>query len=333
MRLQNILSLIDGKLLCTPSIKEFGDIHIRASKIRRGDIFVAQDLTQIELAIEQGAYGIIVDQDVQMSDSEIAWIRVESIEMALLRLLRFRLLEMEPKVYALNSITLTLASEILKGSNCIILQGDLFANLPKLYSATKNIVILYPEGSPLESLFIHTHTLSRISSKIEIMEQTLFETSFILYDRYYEKRSISAFFMPYLYRVVDLFEKEGVEYEIGKLHSGSHFMPVFVNRVLQAKSFGQSDQVLIFEEDVALMLEQIEFLETHASYSKLIYILPDSYQSQAPKCRALFYYSSTNDIVRVLKTQQYNFALIGGQSRAFLDHLPSQDNSTTLFNL
>ncbi len=332
MRLQNLLSLVDGILLSSPSISSFEQLRTKAHRVKRGDIFIAQDGDDIDLAIDNGAYGIIFEKELEIVDSDIAWIRVDSVEVALLRLLRFHILDSSPKSYAVNSITITLASMIIQDEKCIVLKGDLFSNLSALWSLPKDATVFYLEESNFSSLFVESYVIPRVASRIEIMEKTFFETSFILNDHYYEKQNISPFFMPHLSRLVHLLDQRHITYKIDGINSAPHFAPLFVDLDLSVKRFGQSQRVVIFERDISLMLEQIEFMKIEARYAQIIYIIPKEYRSRVALDSDLFTYESIEDVLDILKTKTYNFALVGGQDREILQTAQKSSLEATLFD-
>jgi len=117
MRLENLLALTDGKVVNTPFVKQFSNIIFEAKKVKRGDLFIAFDEQHIEEAVINGAYGVMFEKPTQITDTEIAWIKVASLEEALKRLLRFRLIEKEILVYECNEIIIKLALQVLSEAN------------------------------------------------------------------------------------------------------------------------------------------------------------------------------------------------------------------------
>ncbi|MCD6191243.1 MAG: hypothetical protein J7K14_06900, partial [Sulfurimonas sp.] len=99
MRLENVLALTHGKVVNEPFVKTFENIVFDAARVKRGDLFIAFDEQSIESAVLNGAYGVLFDKPTQISDREIAWIKVEDINDALKRLLRFKLIDKEITVY------------------------------------------------------------------------------------------------------------------------------------------------------------------------------------------------------------------------------------------
>ena len=93
MRLENVLALTNATVINDPFVKQFINIVLDVNRVKRGDLFIAFNELEIDAAIFNGAYGVLFDKPTQISDSEIAWIKVKNLEDALQRLVRFRLIE------------------------------------------------------------------------------------------------------------------------------------------------------------------------------------------------------------------------------------------------
>ncbi len=80
-----------------------------------------------------------------MGDREVAWIKVENIDDALKRLLRFYLLEKELQVYACDPITLHLAHSVSTPANFCPVEGSMGQVWEKLWPLEKkSIVLVFP---------------------------------------------------------------------------------------------------------------------------------------------------------------------------------------------
>ena len=320
MNLQNLTALVDGKLTNSPSITAFDDVCFDASKLRRGDLFVAIKHEDIQEAVLNGAYAILFEKPTQITDQEIAWIKVESIDAALLRLLRFHIMEKSPKVFSTNSISIKLASQIITSRNLLVLDKNFYKHIQDLWNLEENQIILFNPKTINSSLFIDVKPISEIqTNSINIVEQTLFETSFIYEDTYYERQLLSPFFMPYLDKVLQFFKQNSISYQIRDFTPIKHFQPVFTNLKFQVKEFGKSDNVLIFEPEFELIKEQIKFLDTQANWAKIIYIIPQLKISELQDNENIFAYESNWDIMQTLKNENYHFALIAERTAEILD--------------
>ncbi len=320
MNLQNLTALVEGKLTNAPSITAFEDVSFDASKVRRGDLFIALEHADIEKAVLNGAYGILFEKPTQITDQEIAWIKVSSIDNALLRLLRFHIIEKTPHVFSCDQISLKLAAQIMTSNELLVLDKPIRSHLQDLWRMEDKQYVLFSPQLIDPALFVDAKPISKIqSSNINIVEQTLFETSFIYDDIYYERQLLSPFFMPYLETILQFLKQHNIKYQLKDFTPIEHFKPVFTNVNFQVKEFGKSDKVLIFEPDFDLIKDQMGFLKVQANWAKIIYLVPSEQADKLSEYDNIFPYSSAWDIMQLLKEKQYHFALIAQQDAEILN--------------
>lgn len=316
MRLENILALTHANLVNEPFVSNFDNIVIEVSKVKRGDLFIAFDPDDIPQAILSGAYGIIFDKPTQISDVEIAWIQVKDTSDALLRLIRFRLIEKEPIVYKCDEIILKLALQVMTESSFIVLHKDIKSLFKTLWHIEEKTILLFCPTLLNEDIFTHIKPMPTNSPfPIEVMEQTLFETSFIYDNIFYERQLLSPFFIPYLEQLLHLYKTLKINFRLRKFIPIEHFEAVFVNNNFEIKEFGTSDKVLIFEPNSLLIEKEMKFLKNYAPWAKTIYLLPSTCHKQ----EGVFLYENSDDIVNILKKQNFHFALIVGESKSILN--------------
>ena len=329
MRLENIIALTHGQLVNDPFVKTFENIIFDANRIKRGDLFIAFDEDTIETAVFNGAYGVIFDKPTQMSDNEIAWIKVENIESALKRLLRFRMIEKEVVVYECNEIILKLALQIITEPNFIVLNGDVKSISKTLWHVENNSTILFCPALLDKDIFAQSRTLPKTAIEpITIMEQTLFETSFIYDNNFYERQLISPFFMPYLEELLHLLKSLKINFRLRKFTPIEHFEAVFTNKNFEIKEFGTSDKVLIFESNSTLIKSEIAFLQKQATWAKAIYVIPSD--SDYEQNSNIFTYENEDEIINILKNNSFHFALIAGVDKSILNKALNKQTQLTL---
>ncbi|MBU1928072.1 hypothetical protein KKG77_03640 [bacterium] len=331
MRLENVLALTHAKLINKPFVNSFENIVFEAKAVKRGDLFLAFNEDEIESAIFNGAYGIVFDKPVQMSDSEIAWIQVKSIEDALKRLLRFRLVEKEVTTYECNEIILKLSLGIITEPNFIVLHSDIQTISKLLWNVEKKSTLLFCPEFCSRDLFTDIKTLSSTPAQsINIVEQTLFETSFIYDDIFYERQLLSPFFVPYLEELLHLLKTLKINYRLRKFTQIDHFQAVFTNKNFEQKEFGSSDKVLIFEKNAQLIVLEINFLQKNASWADIVYILPQELLEEFSAYNNVYAYKKTQDIFDILKTNKFHFALIAGVDKSILSQAQTAPRQLTL---
>ena len=324
MRLENTVGLINGELINSPFVNNFTNIILDAKAVRRGDLFIAFKEEEIKEAIFNGAYGVIFDKPTQITDSEIAWIKVKNVEDALVRLLRFELLNKKITVYSCHEIVLKLALQIVSEPTFIPLTGDIKSVFKSLAHIDEHCIVLFSPTITTANIFTQIKEVPENShSNITIVEQTLFETSFIYNDIFYERESISPFFIPYLESLLELFKKLKINFRLKKFTPIEHFEAVFINKIFEIKEFGTSDRVLIFEKNLSLVEDEILFLHNHATWAKNIYIVPNEMKKKLSKellenVNILFYHSKER-INKFLQTNVFHFAFIAGEDKSILN--------------
>ncbi len=329
MRLENVIALTHAKLVNEPCVSSFENIVFEASKVKRGDLFIAFDKNSIDIAILNGAYGIIFDKPTQITDSEIAWIQVDSLDESIKRLLRFKMIEKEVVSYECNEIILKLALQVITQTNFLVIFGDVKEIFKSLWSVEDRTVVLFCPTLSDCDIFANSKTLPKTAMKpIEVMEKTLFETSFIYDNTFYERQLISPFFMPYLEELLHFFYTLKIKYRLRTFTPIDHFEAVFTNKNFEIKNFGTSDKVLIFEKNTTLINSEVDFLNNHASWANIIIVVPNG--AKYDENSNIYTYEKETEIVEILKKHSFHFALIVGANKSILELKVTQQAQLTL---
>lgn len=318
--LDNLISLIRAELRNTPFISSFEHIKYEAKRVQRGDLFIALNPFEIKNAIANGAYGIIHEGNIVISDDEIAWLKVDNIKDALLRLLRFHLMQKSLKVYSVDDITLELFHSIA-ATKVVILEDSIEDNLKTLFSLDDESVVIYQINSLYEDLFTTTKSVYELenSYSVKVEESTLFETSFIYKEHLYERISLSKLLLPNIQKMFNILEDASIEFKV-KPFMQSHFSPIFINKHFKAVEFGQSSKVLICENDLKLFVEAISFLKENAPWAKSLFFIDKENVLKIEAIKEITVYTNENDLVKKLKESDFDFALLFNQAISLLDN-------------
>ncbi len=329
MRVVNFLALTYGKLINEPCVTIFENIIFEAHKVKRGDVFFAYDRDDIDLAILNGAYGIVFDRPTQISDIEIAWIKVSTLDDALKRVLRFKMIEKEVVAYKADEIVLKLALQIITQTDFIVLDGDIKSSFKSLWDIEDRATVLFCSTFSSSDIFTNIKQISKVKTQpIEIIEETLFETSFIYNTIFYERQFISPLFIPHLQELLHLYKSLKINFRLRKFIPIENFEAVFINSRFEIKNFGSSDRVVIFEPDISLIESEINFLKTHASWAKTIFLAPCEVEKL--ESREIFRYDNEKEILNILKDNSFHFALVVGADKSILNRISSYQTQLTL---
>ena len=259
-------------------------------------------------------------------------IKVKDTQVALKRLLRFRLIEKEVNVYACNEVILNLALQVITEPSFIAISSDVISTSQALWNIEKNSTLLFCPQISDSDIYADVKTLPKIAmAPIEIMEQTLFETSFIYDNIFYERQLISPFFIPYLEELLHLFKSLKINFRLRKFTPIDHFEAVFTNKKFEIKEFGTSDKVLIFEKNKSLIASEINYLQNNASWANIIYIIPFVHSDEFSENEDTYTYKNEKEIIGLLRANSFHFALIVGVDKSILERPISLQTQPTLF--
>jgi len=331
MKLVNLLALTYGELINKPFISSFTNITFDAKKVKRGDLFVAFDVVDIQEAIFNGAYGIVFDKPTQITDTEIAWIKVKQSSDALRRLLRFRLIEKEVESYQLNEVEFRLAQEIESDNSLLCVEGEIQQLWKSLWEVDDKTKLFFcPTLTDVEIFTDIKQLPTRADSKMQVVEKTLFETSFIYDDIFYANQHLPTLFLPYLENILSFYKEQKIRFRIKKINFIKNFQPQFVNKYLEPKEFGESESVLVFEHNKQFVKDEIAYLQKNATWAKKIYFIPHYLEKEYAGKESVVFYKTYRTIVSQLKKRSFHFALIVDAKEDDIVQKPKQQTQLLL---
>lgn len=303
MRIENLLYLVGGELKNSPTVSNVANVQLTAKRVKRGDLFFALNKNEIDEAIKNGAYGIVFEGWMQITDPEIAWIKVPSLTKAALKLFRFFLINQRVPIHCITKIAYDLAKEYINESTLLFATGDLLQDL-------QNFV----KKEPL-ALLVHDHDyLTKLALECEPLEQKelkrtsdyLFTSSFLYDGRYFERVPIAPLLLPHLQTTLDI----AATYSLPvTLHQPSlkHFSPRFIDANFCLKEFGGSERVLIYESDYDFAKDAKDYLQSKAPWAKTLFF-------SDKELEGFIAIASIEELKEILYNRAFNYALYVGQS-------------------
>ncbi len=273
MRLDNIVGLLGATLKNAPAITNVQDFSADLQQVRRGTLFFAKKKSDVPEAIKRGAYAIVYEGWIQITDSEIAWIKVEDLRKAAIRLLRFLIIQKQIPLIALDPIALDLARTLIIDKKVSFFE-DPFKALEKLEDSS---LLLCPLKIA-QDLSIQTRQIPIKEPKI--IQSYLFETTFIHKDRLYERALLPILFWPEFGKVLSIIDSYDLDWSIANLENFGHFKPIFLGQNYEVVEFGKSDRVLILESSKELLDREREYLIQKASWSDHLFLAKTPYQKE-----------------------------------------------------
>lgn len=269
MQITSLTDIVEGKLQNSPAISFITQIHTNVSKVNEGDAFFILNQKDIKKALAKNAFAIIYQEDIEIVDEEVAWIKVDDINKAISNVLRYKLINYKNGYIHTNKVFFKLL-KLFKSkelSHVITLKDDISLNFELLNSLEENKLIFSTDLHFLENISSDVVTLQDKKFELQnLTKHSLFETSCSYQDKFFDKIKLPRVYIDYLLQQLELFE---YKLDMKKLNSFDLFRPIFINKSSQIVPFGQTNRFIIANIDDDIANLEIEYLKQNYSYARL----------------------------------------------------------------
>ena len=271
MKISSIVDIIDGDLQNTPSISFITQSHTNISKINDGDLFISSNQEDIIQAIKQGAFAIVYDMNIDISllDNEIAWIKVSSIDNALVKLLRFELNTQKLESYYINTISYDILNCLTTSKdNILFLTKNNKCNFELLKNIDENTILVSQNKEFILSIYPTSKELVIKDNKIDnLIVHSLFETSFSYNTRYFYKLKLPKLYINNFLLVFDFLDN--LDLDTSKLSNLTYMNALFINKQMQIQDYGKSNKFILANKNTKISNDEIKFINEYYKYGKL----------------------------------------------------------------
>ena len=310
MQIQNFIRLIGGELQNNPLINSFENIIVDVKKISRGDIFISNNKDEIKIALENGAYGVVYEGDLEILDDEVAWIKVNATDKSLIRFLRFFLEKKEISIYYLTNVEFEILKSILNNKSEMIFLDDVKSNFYNIIQ-NKNSFIFSNDKSLLESIYPEYKIFEK-SEGLNITNSSLFKTSLIYQDDFFQKLKLAKFHIKILEKIIYFCNNFKLDINLKKINFTSSFYPFFIDKNLNELHFGESSKVLIFDRYENSLDNNLKFLQSISKWAKIKLFKPRNFEELKKLVQDDFNYALVYGDYKEFKTYQNSIKISSG---------------------
>ncbi|CBG40666.1 putative hypothetical protein Cj0837c [Helicobacter mustelae 12198] len=317
--MNQMIELMQGKLHNAPAIDAFSGISFALNALKKGDLFFAKNIQEIDAAIAMGAYGIVYDQSVLINDVEIAWIEVKNIEEAISRLLRYFLLSKKIEAFCLKDLEFAIFKQICTDANVLIYDENL-EEIVSLLFCEENLykAILFSQKKPLQYILDSTPSIVPQESLLDIRVATLFDLRFYYKFLHYHI-NLPVLFAQDLCAVLYLCENYQIQYDLSALKELAAIKPNFIDSTPRLVDYGKSNKVLIAQEELQDFKKYLKYIALNGKWGRIMTFLPKDCAEELP-FPALFY-GDKEDLYSFFQQENFHFGLVFGIKNEDLTHL------------
>ncbi len=309
MRIENIIRLTDGLLQNFPSVDHTESIKIDPLYVKSGDLYldIENSPSNQKKAAQNGAYAIISEKIAEIYDSEIAWIEVDSLRLASIKLARYEFSKKNSKILFLDSISQEIIHCITRNLEFVELPSNVFRTLIIIIKSGENVK--YTCSDERLALSIDPEC-QRIDNKFNIAAlepKSLFYSSFTCNEDFYHDIRIPSIFAKKLCMITSYLKSINIQFNLHNLSLDRHFSPIFIDYGLNKKEFGQGEKVLIFEKNMDFLDMEIRHLSSFSN--KFTTCIPKRYKNYFTNHKNINLYSNIDEL-RDLVQKDFRHILI-----------------------
>ena len=149
--------------------------------------------------------------------------------------------------------------------------------------------------------------------------------------------------MPFLFvddlsALIGFCEDRGIMFDMAKFQSLPFLKPNFIDYSGRRKEYGESQRVLIIEENLAHFENYVHYLDKFARWGKKVYLLPKDKEHASwmfIRGQRFLFYKNYEEVLGFIKSEEFHFMLILGLSDAGLAkifELAAFENAPSLFD-
>ena len=332
MKISSIVDIVDGELLNSPSISFINNISSDAKKVKTSDMFIAKNIEDLKIALQNGAYAVIFEKDFEVIDNEIAFIKVKNLELALLKIIRYKLSTLKIKSYFCTDETFDMLKLYQNNHTKPIFL--ISKNIEKAFKFIDDIkdgdILISKNKKLLESIYPDSKDFEKKLDENNIknlIKHSLFELSFSYKNIYFSKLRLSKIYLNSFLNIYDFFKGN---IDISKLKLYSNFKAIFIDKDFQPIESGKSDSFIICQTNKNLIPIEITYLKNEFKYAKTIFV--SKYEISFLDEKEQIIINNIEDLKNILKNLKFNCVyLIGFTNQESFEFLQNSQKLQALF--
>ena len=332
MKISSIVDIVDGELLNSPSISFINNISSDANKVKTSDMFIAKNIEDLKIAITNGAYAVIFEKDFEVIDNEVAFIKVKNLELALAKIVRYKLSILQIESYFCNDETFDMLKLYQNNHTKPIFL--ISKNIEKVFKFIDDIkdsdILISKNKKLLEDIYPNS---KKFEKKIDqkniknLIKHSLFELSCSYKDIYFSKLRLSKIYLNSFLNIYDFFKGN---IDISKLKLYSNFKAIFIDKNFEPIESGKSDSFIICQTNKNLIPIEIAYLKNEFRYAKTIFV--SKYKISFLDEKEQIIINNIEDLKNILKNLKFNcIYLIGFTNQESFEFLQNSQKLQTLF--
>jgi len=311
MRIEDTIRITDGILQNFPSVNQTESIKIDPDVVKRGDLYLDTNNSAEDqkTALKNGAFAIISEKISEVLDPEIAWIEVDSLRLACVKLSRYEFSRKNSKILFLDDISQEILHCVTKNHEFTELSSNVYTTLITIKKSGENVKYTCSDERLTLSIDPDCQRIDTNCDLQKFKSKSPFYSSFTCNEKFCQDIKIPMIFVDKLCKITNFLKNQDIYFNVHNISFKRHFSPIFIDHNLNKKDFGQGEKVVMFEESMDFLDFEIRYL---SDFSKeLITCIPKRYRNYFSGHKNLFLFSNIEEL-KDLISKNYRYILVFG---------------------
>jgi ferrochelatase len=309
MQVESLIEMTKGVLNDTCTVESIYSATVHLSNVGEGSLFISDSQEEIDTAIKQGAGALLyADETIMIGDDTLAWIKVVDIQEAAFAITRDVVGEDEATFYYFTAHELAFLKMIQKRKSDIeVLSSDWKSVFERVLNSSKKIFI----GTDLELMRSLRPKARRLVKEVDgyVISDTLFRSTFKVEKYVYQHKELVPFHLDHILKVVAFCQEHSFEYAIENIRYIPKFTPLFIEGEPGINEQTKNDRTVILCDNLEDIVQARFYIVAPSAWVvKSIVLTPP--KTKVDGVKRPTYYTSTEDVLDVLKGANFNYAFI-----------------------
>ena len=314
MRISNLNSILQGKISHKGSTYSISGLALKAKEVKPGFAFFSNDEEEINKAIQLGAYAIISQKELKITNNDIYYIQTDDFKRSLQKLLRFISLEKNYNFLLCNKIELKLA----KHFNIKILDGNIIDDFDFMIKAPPNSFFVFDDEAYLLGFCAFVLKLEKIEN-IKIIYNSLICTSIFYNDLIFKNLHLPFAYAEFFASFVAFTQKHNINFNTDK--KDFDFLNIF--------SIDQHNHIMPFASTYRAFIVVDDYTQFKYLIDKLAHINGLKIAGE----NTLFCDFSYNDLKELKNFKDFRYCLLHANKDEFIKIFTKEEDHTSLFDM
>jgi ferrochelatase len=324
MTIEKIVSLVNGSLNENSKVLKIQNATVYNRKVDDQTLFISDNQEEIDEAIKSGAKAILYADEITITSPDLAWIKVDDIELASFNIAEYVVSDEDASFYYLKPREIVFFKMIALYQRDIEYLGDDWKKVfEKVLNSRKKIFI----GSDIELMKKLRKKVKVLTRKVDgyIISDTLFRTTFRIGKYVYQYKKFAPIHIDHLLKVIAFCEDNLQEYSIDKVRYFNGFMPLFIEGEPSLNEYSKNNRIVIVSDDLDDISKARDYAKEPSGWVVKTAVLTPP-KTKIDGIVKPIYYRNYDDVLDILQGSNFNYAFIYSDDANMINMIKKEYN-------